>query len=123
MLGKMTIKPDKAVVSAAVGLIEIGVKQVDTAMVTPLPYGVKPSELAEFAMAFGSLGANYMGIQTEKTEILFYSSLPLLEVALAKRIMEAMAKAPVTYVPPSAPEIYGEARTTNQYTGRKYTSR
>jgi hypothetical protein len=98
MPGRMTIKGGKTVISAAVGLIEIGAKQVDTA-VPPIGGLVKVSEGAELAMTLGSLAGNYMGYQPEKTEVLFYSSLPLFEVMVANRILAAMV--PAAVAPPA----------------------
>jgi len=96
------ISLQKAIISGAVGLIDIGAKQLDASygkVLGPLT----PSMIAETGLAIGSALVNYMGIETDKSETIFYASLPLFEVGLAKLISERMAGAAIVRsVPPAA---------------------
>ncbi len=114
-MAKITL--EKAVISGAVGLLDIGVKQLDAtygAVLGPMT----PSHITETLLALGSAGVNLAGIETERSEIVFYSSLPLFEGALASLIRGAMAAPTVRAVSPGSSSVRTSTSTTGRVTAK-----
>jgi hypothetical protein len=114
------IAMSRATIPAAVGLINIGAKQLDP-MVPPVA-GWTLSEITQAGMTLGSFALNYMGKSLEKTELVFNASLPLFEDLLVKKIMQLI---PATTVPaprtvPTAPRTVGSSPTPSYSAASKY---
>ena len=87
-------------ISAGVGLIDLGIEKGVDPRVGKIA-GVTPSFIAKTAMCLGSAAVNLVGYETAKSEIIFYSSLPLFEKALVDMFTGAVASP--TYRPVAAP--------------------
>jgi hypothetical protein len=114
------IAMSRATIPAAVGLIDIGAKQLDP-MVPPVA-GWTLSEIVETGMTLGAYALNYMGKSLEKTELVFNSSLPLFEEVLVRKVMQLI---PTTTVPaprtvPTAPRIVPSSPTPSYSAASKY---
>lgn len=113
------IVASRSLIPAAVGLINIGAKQIDP-MVPPVA-GWTLSEIAQAGMTLGSYVLNYMGRDLEKTELVFNSSLPLFEDLLVKKVMQFLT--PAVAVPrtvSTAPRIVGSSPTPSYSAASKY---
>lgn len=113
------ITVNRALIPAAVGIIDIGAKQLDVAV--PPVMGWTLSEIVEAGLTIGSGLLNYMGKDLERTELIFNSSLPLFENLLVKKIMAFMPaqaiRAPQQTI---APRISGANTPMYQPPGSKY---
>jgi hypothetical protein len=114
------IVASRTLIPAAVGLIDIGAKQIDP-MVPPVA-GWTLSEIVEAGMTLGSYALNYMGKSLDKTELVFNSSLPLFENLLVKKVTQFLT--PVATVPrtpaSTAPRIVGTSPTPSYSAASKY---
>lgn len=81
------ISIEKALVSAGVGAIDVVTKKyINNFSVGPLD----TKDLVRFGLAAGSYIANYLGYERDYTEVIFYSSMPLVVDSIADLVVNGM---------------------------------
>lgn len=97
-MGRITV--EKALTSAAYGLLDIGMKELDVSQKWTKTFQ-NATDISRAAVCLASLAANFITPRaSDFTEVLFYSSLPKLEESLYNATKEAMKPAGTMVAPP-----------------------
>jgi len=83
------IRLGKLLASAIYGGVDIGLEELDKYRGWTEPFK-KSTDIARAVVAIGSGIANYLGIEEDLSEALFYSSLPLLEKSVYVAVRRAV---------------------------------
>jgi len=96
------ISLERALTSAAYGLIDVGMQELDVGQGWTETFK-NATDISRTAVSLGSLAVNYAGLETEFSEVLFYSSLPKFEESLYNAAKKTVMKKEVARTPPRTP--------------------